>query len=88
MKTGRRCLLLIPVAHSIAVGGRMSFLNWADSRAKKMGWLDMSMVKIAVFAFALTAAKLWTPLLGLDWYWYAVICILASLKPLAAIWGK
>ena len=41
----------------------------------------MALVKIGVAAFVLTLAKLWTPLLSLDWYWYALVFVLASLKP-------
>ena len=59
----------------------MGFKSWADAKAKKLGWLGMGMVKISVFFFALMLAKLWAPLLSLEWYWYALLFVLAGIKP-------
>ncbi len=39
----------------------------------KAGWADIALTKIAVFAGALLIAKLWTPILSLDWYWYFAV---------------
>ena len=46
------------------------------------GWLDVGLIKIAVFAAALCLAKLWQPLLRLDWYWYLIIALAAVVRPL------
>jgi len=46
-----------------------------------MNWVDMQFVKISVIGFTLMIAKLWNPLLGLNWYWYALIFVLAAIKP-------
>ena len=62
-------------------GGNMGFKKWADAKAKKLGWADMALVKISAFFFALMLARLWAPLLSLDWQWYALICVLAGIKP-------
>jgi len=43
---------------------------------------DIAFTKIAVFAGALFAAKIWDGILGLDWYWYLLICIVAAIKPM------
>ncbi len=59
----------------------MSFNTWANSKAKKLEWEDVSLVKISAGAFVLMVAKLWTPLLRLDWYLYAVIFVLSAIKP-------
>ncbi|MBM3228383.1 hypothetical protein FJZ20_00650 [Candidatus Pacearchaeota archaeon] len=59
----------------------MNFKTWANSRVKKMNWVDMQFVKISVIGFTLMIAKLWNPLLGLNWYWYALIFVLAAIKP-------
>ncbi len=59
----------------------MGFEKWADSRVKKLGWADMALVKISVFFFALMLAKLFSPLLSLDWQWYAIAFLLAGIKP-------
>jgi len=60
----------------------MGFWKWANAKAKKMSALDVGLVKISVFFFALLLAKLWPPLLSLDWSWYALVFVLAALKPI------
>ena len=59
-----------------------------DAKIKKCGWFDISLVKLSTFAFALLVAKLWQPILSLEWYWYAAIFVLAAIKPLAKVLGK
>ena len=59
----------------------MDFRSWADAKAKRLGWLDMALVKISVFFFALMLAKLFAPLLSFDWQWYALVFVLAGIKP-------
>ena len=34
----------------------------------KADWIDIALTKIAVFAGALFIAKLWNPILDLEWY--------------------
>lgn len=60
----------------------MKFGDWANSRIKKLKWFDASLAKISVIGFSLMIAKLWTPILSLEWYWYAAIFILAMIVPL------
>ncbi len=59
----------------------MSFNTWANSKFKNSTWVDVSLIKISAASFALMVAKLWEPLLSLDWYWYAIIFVLAAIKP-------
>jgi len=59
----------------------MSFGAWADSKVKNLSWLDVKLTQLSAVGIALMIAKLWQPLLSLDWYWYAVISILAAIKP-------
>ncbi len=59
----------------------MSLKDYVDSKIKKCSWIDIQCIKLSVFAFALVAAKLWPPLLSLEWYWYAAVFVLAALKP-------
>ena len=56
----------------------------------KADWMDVALTKIAVFAGALFIAKLWSPILSLDWYWYFIVWIIAAIKPLITIfkWVK
>lgn len=44
-------------------------------------WLDVGLTKIAVFGATLFLAKIWTPILGLEWYWYLILGIVASIRP-------
>lgn len=66
----------------------MSFGIWADSKVKKLGWVDVQLIKFSVMGFILMIAKLWEPLLSLDWYWYAIIGALAAIKPISKALGK
>lgn len=50
-------------------------------RSFKADWIDVGFVKIAVFSAALLFAKLWEPILSLDWYWYLTISVAAVIKP-------
>ena len=59
----------------------MSFNTWANSKLKNNTWVDVSLIKISAASFALMVAKLWEPLLSLDWYWYAIIFVVAAIKP-------
>ena len=60
----------------------MSIITFWNKKIKKMDWSDIGLIKLSTAAFILMIAKLWTPLLSLDWYWYAIIGILAAIKPL------
>ncbi len=66
----------------------MSITSWADLQIKKFNWVDIQFIKIAVFGFTLLLAKLWSPLLSLDWYWYALILVLAMTKLFFKVFGK
>jgi len=60
----------------------MSFGTWADSKVKNLGWVDVRLIQLSAMGFILTIAKLWKPLLSLDWYWYAIISVLAAIRPI------
>ncbi len=59
----------------------MSFGAWANSKVENLSWVDVKLTQLSAVGIALMIAKLWQPLLSLDWYWYAVISILAAIKP-------
>lgn len=61
---------------------KSGFKSWAESKIKKLGILEFPLVKIAIIAFTLMAAKLLPWLLSLDWYWYAIIWVLALIAPM------
>jgi len=62
-------------------GEKMGFKDWMDLKTKKLDWMDIGLVKVSVFFFALMLAKFWAPLLSLEWYWYALVFVLAGIKP-------
>lgn len=66
----------------------MSINEWSNAKVKKMDWVDLALVKLAVLFFTLALAKLWPDVLGLEWYWYGLVFILLSIKPLIRIWGR
>lgn len=55
--------------------------KWMNSKLKKMTIWDIKMIKLSVAAFTLLIAKLWSPILSLDWYWYAALGIIFAAKP-------
>lgn len=57
------------------------FGKWANPRIKRYEWQDIAFVKLAVMGFTLMLAKLWAPVLALDWYWYAAIFLAAMVPP-------
>ena len=59
----------------------MGFRTWADSKVKTMSWVDLKLAQLSAVFFFLMIAKLWEPLLSLDWYWYAIIAVLVAVKP-------
>ena len=66
----------------------MGFSTWANSRTKKLNWTDMALVKIGVIGFTLMVAKLYSPVLSLEWYWYALIFVLAAILPFSKTFRK
>ncbi len=66
----------------------MNITSWADLQIKEFNWVDIQLIKIAVFAFTLLLAKLWSPLLSLNWYWYALIFVLVMVKLLLKVFRK
>ena len=45
-------------------------------------YIDIRLAVLVGLAFGLMIAKLWEPILYLDWYWYLVIALLSSIKPM------
>ncbi|MBU4284524.1 MAG: hypothetical protein KKA61_04540 [Nanoarchaeota archaeon] len=66
----------------------MGCFEWVNKKIKKMEWYDISLTKISVAAFILMVAKFWPGILALEWYWYAIIFVLAAIGPMIKIFGK
>jgi len=52
----------------------------------KADWLDVGLTKIAVLGATLMVAKLWEPLLSLEWYWYLIIWVVAAIRPFVTVY--
>jgi len=50
--------------------------------------IDIRLSKLGGLAFGLMIAKLWEPILILDWYWYLIIALLAWIKPAMTFWKQ
>ena len=57
----------------------MTLFAWIDKKILLFRWFDISLIKLSVLAFTLMVAKLWAPILGLDWYWYGVVAIIVAI---------
>jgi hypothetical protein len=66
----------------------MNIFAFANSIIKKCDWTDIGLLKISVAAAVLLIAKLWPPIMGLDWYWYAIVLVIAAIKPASRVVGK
>jgi arginine exporter protein ArgO len=60
----------------------MKFKQYID---KKIEMCDIFFIKISVIAFTLMIAKLWQPILNLEWYWYGIIFVIFAIKPMIKI---
>ena len=65
---------------------KQNFNKWTQQKIKKLDWFDIGLVKLSTGAFFLMIAKLWSPLLSLDWYWYLVIAIVLALRPIHRVY--
>ena len=66
----------------------MSLISWLNSSVNNFGWVDIKLVKWSTAGFILMVAKLWPPLLSLEWYWYLLIAVLAAIRPVYKAFGR
>lgn len=59
-----------------------------EKKIKNLKLCDISMIKLATAAFILMIVALWPPLASLNWYWYLIIGVLASIKPMMVFFKK
>jgi hypothetical protein len=59
----------------------MKFIRWVEQGYAKLDWSDMAMVKFSSILFGLLLAKIWPPILDLDWYWYLILVVIVAYKP-------
>jgi len=59
-----------------------NYKNWAEGKMKNLDVWDMKLIKWSVAAFTLFIAKIWPPILGLEWYWYVALGVLFMARPM------
>ena len=60
----------------------MGFFRWMDRNVKKLDTVDIQFIKLSVAGFVLFLAKVFPPILGLHWYWYLIISVVAAIRPI------
>ena len=63
------------------------FSKWANERIHRMNWVDIGLLKVCVFTFALTIVQFVPQLLTIQWYWYGLIFIVTYLYLIIKIYG-
>ncbi len=68
-------------------GRNTMIFNWADEKIKKFTVFDIGILKLCVISFTLMIAKLWAPILSLEWYVYGIVFIVTYLLVLKKMFG-
>jgi hypothetical protein len=68
-------------------GGKMSMLEYFDSRAKRLGIIDTKLVQGAAIFFALVIVKLVPEILELNVWWFVGLCVACAIKPVFGFFG-
>jgi hypothetical protein len=66
----------------------MSLTSWADSKLKKLSWVDMAFTKVSCFAFGILLARLIPGLIEINILWIVAVWILLAIKPLYSFFKK
>lgn len=59
----------------------MSFGTWADSKVKKLSWVDVVLVELSCIAFGVMLATLIPKLIEIDIWWIVAAVIILGIKP-------
>jgi len=62
--------------------------DWINEKLKKLTCVDIGATKLCVASFVLMLAKLWPPILSLEWYWYGLVFAVTYIYLMVKIWGK
>jgi len=61
---------------------KMKFFKWLDAVTKKLTWVDVHCIEWTALFAGLLIAKLFPQVLGFEWYWYLILMLAFSFKPL------
>ncbi|MBR18244.1 MAG: hypothetical protein CMA87_04750 [Euryarchaeota archaeon] len=54
----------------------------------KFSAVDMRLASTTGFFGSLLIAKLWDPILSLEWHWYGILSVIACIKPFHAFFKQ
>jgi len=57
----------------------MRYFNCINHHVSQFKWYHISSIKASTFAFTLLVAKLWPPILSLQWGIYILLTLVASI---------
>jgi hypothetical protein len=58
-----------------------AYVDWENVAIKRGDWYELNAAKLFMATTALLIARLWPPIAGLDWYWYALVMLLFAALP-------
>ena len=64
----------------------MDIRTFFETRLESLGVLDIGLVKLSVFFFALLIAVWWPGILGLNWYWYLILGVVFAIRPIKKVY--
>ena len=66
----------------------MGLVNFWKEKAKKIGYIEIGLIKLSCIAFGLMLAS-WIPALArVNGFWYLLIVVLAAIEPLFKVFKK
>ena len=66
----------------------MDFIEAMNQRVKKLGFFDLQLVKWSTVFFTLIIVKLIPEIVNVNTWWFVLLFILCSIKPLYVAWIK
>ena len=66
----------------------MSFIQWVNSKIKKMNWVDMALLKLSCMVFGIMLVVLIPSLIDISIWWLLIAFIALALKPMYAVFSK
>lgn len=66
----------------------MGIVNFWKEKAKKIGYIEISLIKLSCIALGLMLAS-WIPALArVNGFWYLLIAVLAAIEPVSKVFKK
>jgi len=66
----------------------MGILNWANSRIKKLNWLDLGCIKLACIVIGVLLAVLIPSLVKVNVWLLVAVAVILAIKPAVKVFRK